>query len=86
VAAEVAEFINSESSPRVASSTLEEFLYPGRPSAFVVSPRSVGKQLKGHLDNPVKSGDRTLVLRTSPKTSVKGSLAYFVHAEETGDE
>jgi hypothetical protein len=79
-AADIAEFINSESSDPVASSTLHDFLYPGRPPAFV-SPRSVGKRLKDHLDNPVKSGDRTLVLRTIPKTSAKGNLTYFVHAD-----
>jgi hypothetical protein len=81
-ASDIAETINSGSSDQAAvKTTLRDFLYPGSP-AFDVSPKSVGKQLKAHLDNPVKSGDRILVLRTIPKTG-KGNLIYFVHAGET---
>ena len=86
VAADIAKFVESNSSDAVARTTLREFLYPGPPSAAAVSSKSVGNRLKEHMDNAVKSGDRTLVLRTIPKTSGKGRLTYFVHAEEAGDE
>jgi hypothetical protein len=84
-AKDIAEVIGSGSSDALIKSTLLEFLYPKSP-AFDPSPRSVGKQLQTHLDNPVRSGDRTLILRTAPKTSKKGDLHYFVHAEEAAGE
>jgi hypothetical protein len=87
-ATDIAKVIDTESSDdadAVVRTTLRDFLYPG-PRASDVSPRSVGKRLKAHLDNPVKSGDRMLVLRVIPKTSAKGNLTYFVHAEESEDE
>jgi hypothetical protein len=84
---DIAEAISSASTDQaLVKTTLREFLYPGSPASDV-SPRSVGKQLKLHLDNPVQSGNRVLVLRTVPKAPKgKGSLIYFVHAGETGEE
>jgi hypothetical protein len=43
------------------------------------SAKSVGRLLKKHLDGPVKSGDRTLVLRAAhdPHTKV---LCYRVRS------
>ena len=36
----------------------------GRPAQTRVSAKSIGKLLKQHLDEPVRSGERTLVLRS----------------------
>lgn len=63
---------------------LREFLYPGAPSTLVITTRSVGKHLKAHVDEPVKSGDRTLSLRTRKATSGadRGSLEYYIDIKE----
>jgi hypothetical protein len=42
---------------------LREFLYPETAASEAVSSRSVGKRLKPHIGEPVKDGDRTLILR-----------------------
>jgi hypothetical protein len=63
---------------------LREFLYPGSPSGLVVAARSVGKRLAAHIDEPVKSGGCTLILRKKEETSdrkSKGALKYFVHTD-----
>lgn len=63
---------------------LREFLYPGSPSGLVVAARSVGKRLAAHIDEPVKSGDCTLILRKMEETTdrkAKGALKYFVYAD-----
>jgi hypothetical protein len=62
-AKDIAEAISSASTDQAAlKTTLREFLYAGSPTSDV-SSGSVGKQLKLHLDNPVKSGDRELGFR-----------------------
>jgi hypothetical protein len=63
---------------------LREFLYPGVTRDFVVAPRSVGKHLAAHVDEPVKSGECTLVLRKMEETTdrqTKGALRYRVHMD-----
>ena len=63
---------------------LHEFLYPGTPSSLVVSARSVGKRLAAHVDEPVKSGECTLILRKMEETTdrkTKGALRYRVHMD-----
>jgi hypothetical protein len=60
-AAAVARLVNDQENPPRAT-TLREFLYPGE-RVNAVSPRSVGKRLNSHVDEPVKHGDYTLILR-----------------------
>ena len=43
---------------------MRDFLAGGVPSSHVFSTKSVGRYLKKHVDGPVKSGGRTLVLRS----------------------
>ena len=59
------------------STTLREFLYPG-PAPIRVSPKSVGRLLKRHVDAPVWSGERVLSLRVSQKDRQTGGLTYHV--------
>lgn len=77
-AADVAKLVNDRRSSRGA--TLREFLYPGAPSTYMAAPRSVGKLLQNHLDEPVKNGDRTLTLRRwrNPSGGPKAGLSYSV--------
>jgi hypothetical protein len=76
-AAEVAEHINNTSFDECGL-ILREFLYPGIPSVSTASAKSVGNRLKKHRDEPVKCGDRMLVLRSRPKDN---ELCYHVHIE-----
>jgi hypothetical protein len=50
--------------PNDDEQTLREYLRPGALPTHVFSAKSVGKLLKQHLDEPVRSGERTLVLRS----------------------
>jgi hypothetical protein len=58
---EVARVVNDEKDAQ--GGTLREFFYPGAPPKIAVTPKSVGKRLKSHLDEPVKHGEHTLILR-----------------------
>jgi hypothetical protein len=60
-AAAVARLVNDQENPP-GSTTLREFLYRGE-RVHAVSPNSVGKRLNNHVDEPVKHGDHTLILR-----------------------
>jgi hypothetical protein len=62
---------------------LREFLYPVALPNFVAAPRSVGKQLKKHLDEPVKSGEQTLALKRKEDTAgkTKGAQSYCISAK-----
>lgn len=80
-AASVAEITNQQHNYK--GKALKEFLYPGQPDNLMVTAKSVGRMLKQHVGNVVRSGDKTLVLRSVP-TREGGKLSYFVHtsAEE----
>jgi hypothetical protein len=82
-AADVAELINRNSYDQVTL-TVRGFLYPAAPAWFVATPRSVGNQLAKHVDDPVKSGDRTLILRKKEDTTgpTKGSLTYHIQLND----
>jgi hypothetical protein len=82
-AADVAELINSFSYDQVTL-TVRGFLYPAAPTWFVATPRSVGNQLAKYVDDPVKSGDRTLILRKREDTTgpTKGSLTYYIQVDD----
>jgi hypothetical protein len=62
-ASDVAGTINT-TGPNEDEQTLREYLLPGAPSHHQFSSKSIGKRLKQHLDEPVRSGERTLVLRS----------------------
>jgi hypothetical protein len=47
------------------SATLRDFLFGSTPPGFVATPKAVGKRLRAHLDEPVRVGNQTLVLRRS---------------------
>jgi hypothetical protein len=64
--------------------TLREFLYPGQKINLDVAARSVGKRLAAHVDEPVKSGDGTLILCKVEETTnrkTKGALKYYIHID-----
>jgi hypothetical protein len=42
---------------------LKEFLFPELVTDLIVSAKSVGKRLSRHIGEPVRKGDRTLILR-----------------------
>jgi hypothetical protein len=62
-ASDVAGMINNPS-PNEDEQALREFLLPGALANYVFSAKSIGKLLKRHLDEPVRSGERTLALRS----------------------
>ena len=57
--------------PNEDEQTLREYLLPGAPSHIQFSSKSIGKRLKQHLDEPVRSGERTLVLRSWEDKHIK---------------
>jgi hypothetical protein len=60
--------------------TIREFLYPTLEQGAKVSARSVGKALKWHVDNPVRSGSQTFVLRRVMGT--REALHYKVEVKD----
>jgi hypothetical protein len=60
------------------SATLRDFLFGHVPAGFVATPKSVGRRLAAHVDEPVRSGERTLILRT--REDRVGTMNYFVYA------
>ena len=50
--------------PNEDEQTLRDYLLPGAQPDHRFSAKSIGKLLKKHLDEPVLSGERTLVLRS----------------------
>ena len=62
-ASDVAGMINNQY-PSEDEQTLRDYLLPGAPPHHVFSTKSIGRLLKRHLDEPVRSGERTLVLRS----------------------
>jgi hypothetical protein len=90
VASDVAGVINdarsfntSTSADLVFSGMLQGFLYPTIQHDRYVSPRSVGKQLGKHRNNPVRyDQQQVLTLRSrSDHSVVKGSLQYFIEVK-----
>ena len=69
-ASDVAGMINNPS-PNEDEQTLREYLLPGALPNHVFSAKSIGKLLKQHLDEPVRSGERTLVLRSWEDKHIK---------------
>ena len=67
---DVAGMINNPC-PNEDEQTLREYLRPGALPNHVFSAKSIGKLLKQHLDEPVRSGERTLVLRSWEDKHIK---------------
>ena len=67
---DIAGMINNPD-PDEDEQTLREFLLPGALPKHVFSAKSIGKLLKQHLDEPVRSGERTLVLRSWEDKHIK---------------
>jgi hypothetical protein len=78
VAADLAVHVNNTSQGQLGV-ILREFLFPGAPPAthHTFSAKSVGRRLKSHVDEPVKSGDWMLTLRSWRKNTAT-ELAYYV--------
>jgi hypothetical protein len=74
-ASEVARLVNDQGDQRGAA--LREFLYSGAPATYIATPKSIGKRLKSHLDEPVKHGDRTLTLSKQQDAHGK-QWRYFI--------
>jgi hypothetical protein len=63
---------------------LREFLFGDKLAGFVATAKSVGKRLQAHLDEPVRHGGRTLVLRGDPDRD--GVIIYSVEdVTDTGN-
>lgn len=87
-ATDLARYLNDRSEYRTGdqierSITIREFLFPTVPTNHDVSTKAVGKALKRHLDEPVRSEDKTLILKASrdKKDGPKGPLFYAVEAK-----
>jgi hypothetical protein len=46
------------------SATLRDFLFGHTPAGFVATPKSVGGRLRARVDEPVRSGESILILRS----------------------
>jgi len=75
-ASEIARFINepgSGPSDQLRSTTLREFFYPNAKPDHVASAKSVGSLLVKYVDDPVRWGDDTLILRKHNNLHIKSS-------------
>ena len=57
--------------PNEDEQTLRDFLMPKARPDHQFSSKSIGKRLKQHIDNPVCSGERVLVLRSWQDTHTR---------------
>ena len=78
-AKDAALLVNAQGDPDAA--TVREFLYPAAPPTYVATPKSMAKRLNKHLDEPVKYGERTLILRRWRDSHSK-QFSYFVEAKQ----
>jgi hypothetical protein len=60
--------------------TLREFLFPKLPPGHAVSAKSVASRLKRHVGEPVKHGDKTLILKTIHDAHTK-QIVYYVEVK-----
>jgi hypothetical protein len=57
--------------PNEDEQTLRDFLMPTARPDHQFTSKSIGKRLRQHIDNPVRSGERVLVLRSEEDTHIK---------------
>jgi hypothetical protein len=74
-ASDVADLVNDRCDANGIA--LREFLFPGSPPSHIATAKSIGKRLKAHIGEPVKCGDRTLILRSWG--GPKAALVYYIH-------
>jgi hypothetical protein len=60
--------------------TIREFLFPNLPPSHVATAKSIGKRLNRHIGEPVRRGDKTLILRSTIDQHVK-QAAYYVEVK-----
>src|SRR6476646_4548076 len=65
------------STPDPNAASLREFLFPTAPLSQLANPKSIGRRLRNHVDEPVRSRGRTLVLRKQDDLHIK-QAKYFV--------
>jgi hypothetical protein len=65
--------------PSEDGQTIRDFLLPGALPGHVFSGKTISKLLKKHLDEPVRCGERTLVLRRQ----LHAHLKVFVYQIES---
>ncbi len=90
-AADVAKAVNDQSEYRLdedkeRAATVREFLFPKEPPGQTVTAKAVGKRLKPHISEPVRQGDRTLILKEwrDPKGGPNAALSYYVQNSDPG--
>jgi hypothetical protein len=71
----MAELINNPY-PGEDEQMLRDFLLPRAPASHVFSANSISRHLKNHLDGPVNSGGRTLVLRSHKDKHLKTDVFH----------
>ena len=89
-AADVAKVVNAQpqsndpygapSTPDPSAGALREFLFGHTPPNYVATPKSIGRRLRNHMDEPVKSRERTLILRKQ-QGPPQQQADYFVEVE-----
>ena len=59
-----------------------------QPPGQIVTAKAVGKRLKRHIGEPVRQGDRTLILKEwrDPKGGPNAALSYYVQTSDPGVE
>jgi hypothetical protein len=73
------DYYGAPSSPDPGAGALREFLFPSTSPSHMATPRSVGKRLRNHIDEPVRSRERTLILRKEEARA--GKVLYFVEVK-----
>ena len=71
--------------PNEDEQTLREYLLPGALPNHVFSAKSIGRLLKQHLDEPVRSGERTLVLRSWEDKHSQAARLWRAHHHDDVD-
>jgi hypothetical protein len=78
-ASDVARLLNDRSDDtQEAASVLRDFLFPNAPPNQEASPKSVGKLLGKHVDEPVKACDGTLILKKGKDPHTKAAIFYVI--------
>ena len=87
-AADLAKVLNDQSAyqgdtEKERAATLREFLFPSLPQGQTITAKSAGKRLKRHYGEPVRVGDRTLVLKDwrDPHGGPNGAFSFYVQAK-----